>query len=411
MEINPTEIKYKSFDNLDGPVITIYKKEAKSIVYQNGKIENFEMAVPTKPVLKSEGQKSEYDHIFYTNSGGDFETIILEITPDQVVLKDLQNDGKKTFINKDIITKIVYQNGKTDYFNVPIVTQPIQNEKIQKSEYDHIFYTNDGGDFQTIILDITADKVLFKDLQNNGKSSSVNKSNVAKIIYQSGKIDYFNTPTTIKSVLKEEIQKPEYDRIFYTNNGGDSEVIILEVTADKIFFKDLQNNSMTKSVYKNSVAKIVYQNGSVQILKDENVLNTEVPQRRENQFQYNNSQGQGLATGSSSSNIGNEDMYLKGKSDANLYYSGYKGAGTGTFLVTFLISPIIGLVPAIACSSTKPNFDHLGIPNQSLAKNSEYYQGYSDRALTIKSKKVWTNFGVGTGILVALVIALAASAR
>ena len=70
LEINPTEIKYKSFDNLDGPVITIYKKEAKSIVYQNGKIENFEMAVPTKPVLKSEGQKSEYDRIFYTNSGG-----------------------------------------------------------------------------------------------------------------------------------------------------------------------------------------------------------------------------------------------------------------------------------------------------------------------------------------------------
>lgn len=39
LEITTTEIKYKRFDNLEGPVYTMLKNEVKSIKYKNGTIE------------------------------------------------------------------------------------------------------------------------------------------------------------------------------------------------------------------------------------------------------------------------------------------------------------------------------------------------------------------------------------
>ncbi|GAB3814733.1 hypothetical protein GCM10028895_08110 [Pontibacter rugosus] len=46
-------------------------------------------------------------------------------------------------------------------------------------------------------------------------------------------------------------------------------------------------------------------------------------------------------------------LYVKGQTDASMYYDGYKAAGTAT-LVTSLLSPVIGLIPAVVCSVTTP---------------------------------------------------------
>ncbi len=49
LEINPTEIKYKRVDNIDGPLYIINKSEVKMIVYVNGMKELFE----EKPIAKT----------------------------------------------------------------------------------------------------------------------------------------------------------------------------------------------------------------------------------------------------------------------------------------------------------------------------------------------------------------------
>ena len=43
-EVTPSEVKYKRFDNLDGPNYTAKKSEIASIVYKNGTIDAFEEA-------------------------------------------------------------------------------------------------------------------------------------------------------------------------------------------------------------------------------------------------------------------------------------------------------------------------------------------------------------------------------
>lgn len=90
--------------------------------------------------------------------------------------------------------------------------------------------------------------------------------------------------------------------------------------------------------------------------------------------------------------------YLAGRSDAEQYYKGYKGAGTGTLLTTFLTGGILGLIPAVACSSTPPKEHSLGIRNDSQVQNAAYRAGYAEEARRIKSRKVWTNYGIGVGM-------------
>jgi hypothetical protein len=101
----------------------------------------------------------------------------------------------------------------------------------------------------------------------------------------------------------------------------------------------------------------------------------------------------------------NANLYLQGKMDADTFYEGYKGAGTGTLMVS-LISPLIGLIPAIVCSSTRPRDQKLMYPDADLMKNVNYHNGYTQRAKKVKSKKVWKNWLIAFGVNVVLAIAL-----
>ncbi len=49
LEINPTEVVYKRFDNLEGPTIIVLKAEVASIVYANGTRETFDEEPPRAP--------------------------------------------------------------------------------------------------------------------------------------------------------------------------------------------------------------------------------------------------------------------------------------------------------------------------------------------------------------------------
>ena len=99
---------------------------------------------------------------------------------------------------------------------------------------------------------------------------------------------------------------------------------------------------------------------------------------------------------------------MKGQKDATRYYVEYTGAGTGT-LVTSLVSPLLGLVPAIACVATPPKQKNLNFPSAELLKNPDYHRGYDARAKKMKQGKVWTNWGVGLGVNLILVIMFTAA--
>ncbi|PSL17651.1 hypothetical protein [Dyadobacter jiangsuensis] len=100
-----------------------------------------------------------------------------------------------------------------------------------------------------------------------------------------------------------------------------------------------------------------------------------------------------------------EDLNVKGQIDATRNYKRYKGAATGT-LLTSLLSPVIGLIPAIVCSATNPKIENLGYPNEELFKQAAYYKAYTKKANKIKQRKVWSNWGIGLGVNLVLILIL-----
>jgi hypothetical protein len=97
------------------------------------------------------------------------------------------------------------------------------------------------------------------------------------------------------------------------------------------------------------------------------------------------------------------NMFIMGKVDAARFYDGYHGASTGTLVVS-LLSPLVGLIPAIACSTTNPKPKNLGYPDTQLFHQIDYKRGYVLQSKRIKSKKVWRNWGIAFGVNIFLVI-------
>jgi hypothetical protein len=105
-----------------------------------------------------------------------------------------------------------------------------------------------------------------------------------------------------------------------------------------------------------------------------------------------------------------QDLYVKGQMDAEVNYKKYKGAATGTLIVS-LLSPLVGLIPAIACSATTPKIENLGYPDPKLFMQKDYHDSYTHKAKKIKSRKVWKNWGIGFGVNLVAVLLISASAR
>lgn len=182
--------------------------------------------------------------------------------------------------------------------------------------------------------------------------------------------------------------------IISMKSSGEIQAKIIEITPTEIKYKRFDNpEGPTYTILKSDASSISYENGAKDIFTDSKREEIETKKRDE------------IAT---SSNIPIHDSNMQGTVDATKYYRAYKSATTLTFITT-LIVPIAGLVPAIVCSSTKPNAEHLGIPKQELIKNPDYFAGYTHRAKKIKQGKVWSNFGIAVGINIVISIALTAT--
>ena len=164
----------------------------------------------------------------------------------------------------------------------------------------------------------------------------------------------------------------------------DIESKVLEITNTEIKYKKSDNmNGPIFTLQKSDVLMIRYENGTKDIFNKEKV--------------------EGLTATPEAVEV---DLYTQGQTAATKSYKGYKGAGNGTFFTSILVSPLIGLIPAIACSSTQPKEMNLNYPSKELMNNSDYYDGYTQKARKIKQNKVWTNWGVALALNIAAYIVL-----
>lgn len=70
LEITSTEIKYKKWDNLDGPIYSNSKSEVLSINYENGEVEEFTETAKKQQSNKAPQVQYQYLNSYMTKSGG-----------------------------------------------------------------------------------------------------------------------------------------------------------------------------------------------------------------------------------------------------------------------------------------------------------------------------------------------------
>ncbi len=159
-------------------------------------------------------------------------------------------------------------------------------------------------------------------------------------------------------------------------SSEDIKAKVIEVTINEIKYKKYDNlNGPLFTILKSDVLMIRYENGSKDIF---------------NELQ----------------NVSSIDMSIKGKQDAITNYKG-KSSGAGwTAAATILTSPVLGLIPAITCSSTEPSDENLNYKDPELMKNNDYNTAYTKQAHKTKKKKIWTSFGVGSGAWLLLILLL-----
>jgi hypothetical protein len=181
--------------------------------------------------------------------------------------------------------------------------------------------------------------------------------------------------------------------ILFWRAGDSIAVVVVEVHKEDIKYKRFDNvNGPIYTTAKSDVAKIRYANGVEDLFPLDN------SSRDEGYFNIPDPKSTEIASSMKPAE--------RGRMDARLHYKGYRPAGTAT-LITSLVSPVLGLIPAIACSASVPREKNLDIMKPELMKNPDYRQGYTREAHKIKVRKVWMNLGIGLGVNVLAVVILA----
>ena len=172
------------------------------------------------------------------------------------------------------------------------------------------------------------------------------------------------------------------------NSGNDINAKILEVTSTEVKYKKTNFlDGPTFTILKSDILMIRYANGTKDVFgKSASNVKPEVSEE--------------IVTS-------DESMAIRGAADAKANYKGRNSGAAWTGASAFLVGPILALAPAILCSSAEPLEENLNVKNPELMKNFEYNKAYTEKAHKIKKSKVWTGFGIGTGVLLALVATMA----
>lgn len=173
--------------------------------------------------------------------------------------------------------------------------------------------------------------------------------------------------------------------IITNKNGDDIKSKVLEVSQSEIKYKKFGNaNGPTYTISKSEVFMIKYENGEKDVFGESKTKNETT----------------------TNSNAEDDDLYSKGKEDAIAHYKGNNSGAGATMATTVLTSPLIGLIPAAIITSNEPSSENLLYPNPSLMKKNSYSKGYTEQAHKIKKKKVWSAFGIGSGLWLVLITIL-----
>ncbi|OFX71034.1 MAG: hypothetical protein A2X12_05725 [Bacteroidetes bacterium GWE2_29_8] len=186
-----------------------------------------------------------------------------------------------------------------------------------------------------------------------------------------------------------------------TKNGEEIKAKVLEITQTEVKYKRFENiDGPIYTVNKSDLLIIKYANGDIEKMKQ---LNTNITNNENTPSNLNVNYSLNLNAKENDNNLCKNAI-----SDSYILYNGKNSGAFWTGFATFMIGPILGLIPAIACSSTPPKYHNLQIPYNKL-DNHDYVYCYKNNAQKIKKKKIWKGYGTGCAVLLGFLIIASAN--
>lgn len=249
-------------------------------------------------------------------------------------------------------------------------------------------------------MEINPDNLKYKRYDNlNGPIYTVSKSEIIKIVFPNGVTEQINpneglTKEDDKNNEEDFFSGDAADTLFFTS-GKKTVVKILMNSTTEIKYKlwDFQDGP-TYQVGKNELNSIHTGKGKIISMAQE-TKKEEIKSQPDEYAKYTAFTGYSYAF--------NQRLYDKGKIDARRYYR-HNGGAVGVGCAAAGCGPLIGIIPAVIVADNEPKEINLRIPPSEYSTHHDYLTGYKEEAKRIKKKKVWTGYGIGSGVLAALTI-------
>lgn len=162
------------------------------------------------------------------------------------------------------------------------------------------------------------------------------------------------------------------DTICFVN--GSRKIAHVIKTRPNMIYRDTGRFSKDILVPKNMVRYVLYSGGNYEVVSLKNINPTEI-----------------------------NYSFTKGSEDAEKNYR-HPGGSIGTGITSFATGGILGLIPAVFCSATRPKGENLGLPKGAPVSDKSYMLGYYSKAKKMKQRRVWKGYFIGVSAAIAFLL-------
>ncbi len=270
-----------------------------------------------------------------------------------------------------------------------------------------------GKDIQAKIIEINKTDILYKKFDNlNGPTLTIPKTDVIIISYANGtkevmlkqiKVGGISEQTeSAKDTMKIDSEKGAPAVITF-RSGGDVLAYVIELNKASIVYKVANSEVDTSvTVQKSDILLISYEDGTKKVFYKQNVDSPKV-KAKEDKNVVSTTELKSEPRVQYSVNLSKRELINKGTEDSKTNYTGKKSGAVWTGVTSFVLTPVVGLIPAIAFSVTTPKEHNLNYNDNELKKDPDYDKAYVRQARRTKTKNVLIGYSVGSAVWIAAV--------
>lgn len=176
--------------------------------------------------------------------------------------------------------------------------------------------------------------------------------------------------------------------------GEDIQAIILEVGSNEVKYRKFDNQEGPIYVLlKKDILMIRYKNGSKDVFQEATQTAPLVARDEDSAVRATPAKPE-------------EDWETRAEQDARYNYTGARSGAGWVAATNIVLSPLFGLIPAAACSSSEPLPQNLNVPEPELMNKTKYRNAYTQEAHKIKRRAIWSSYGTSSIVWLLLVVVL-----